>query len=105
MSSCLHVSSIVPFSCLPATNRAGAVPVLGTLVGIVRVVASLIVLLLASIMFCIEWIKTGETRRESDLLKISIVEFGLGLAEMVPGLGTMVHILLDMSCNVEYLKF
>lgn len=77
-------------------NRAGAIPVIQQISGVIRALIGLVVLAVAGIFGAIQFVCCGG----KDTLKAcewGAIELGLGIMEIIPVVGTVGHIVLNRS--------
>lgn len=77
------------------SNRIGAIPLFGSMIGGLRTLISVIGMIAGAIFGLIQLAKDKEpTGDPFFIFRECAKHFGLGLAEIVPGLGTIVHFYL-----------
>lgn len=80
-------------------NRLGAIPLVGTIIGAVRLPFAILASLFLSLKVGYEFLRDGEIKVNgafSELTEASI-HIVLALAELIPGLGSFIHAVLDDS--------
>lgn len=74
-------------------NRLGCIPVISTVVGVVRIIFSLLAMLFRTF----QWVFTGKEEIATDRLPILGMHCLVGLAELIPGLNIYIHIQMHME--------